>query len=182
MQNVVPAQPCVGKLGIDNFRGLLKIICINFLDSRFKTCFVLFLIIIWLNSSNLMSIMYIVLHDSDFLFDNSQDFNQTTHARPQHPIVIHNISLYFNCISSNMKVRYIMPFSAWKPWNFQYVFNTLWDINTVFISWIMFTYTKQINFLWIGITTLVFHEQLIMHYTVIFWKLVSTLQSMPWNF
>ena len=56
---------------------------------------------------------------TDFLFENSQDFNQTTHARPQHPIVfIHNISLYFNCISS---VKYlfkwshhghIMPFSA----------------------------------------------------------------------
>ena len=42
---------------------------------------------------------------ADFLFENSQDFNQTTHARPQHPIVfIHNISLYFNCISS---VKYI---------------------------------------------------------------------------
>ena len=42
---------------------------------------------------------------TDFLFENSQDFNQTTHARPQHPIVfIHNISLYFNCISS---VKYI---------------------------------------------------------------------------
>ena len=56
---------------------------------------------------------------TDFLFENSQDFNQTTHARPQHPIVfIHNISLYFNCISS---VKYlfkwsrhghVMPFSA----------------------------------------------------------------------
>ena len=42
---------------------------------------------------------------TDFLFENSQDFNQTTHARPQHPIVfIHNISLYFNCISS---VKYL---------------------------------------------------------------------------
>ena len=59
---------------------------------------------------------------TDFLFDNSQDFNQTTHARPQHPIVfIHNISLYFNCISS---VKYlfkwsrnghIMPFSVVRP-------------------------------------------------------------------
>ena len=59
---------------------------------------------------------------TDFLFENSQDFNQTTHARPQHPIVfIHNISLYFNCISS---VKYlfkwsrhshIMPFSAVQP-------------------------------------------------------------------
>ena len=56
---------------------------------------------------------------TDFLFEKSQDFNQTTHARPQHPIVfIHNISLYFNCTSS---VKYlfkwsrhghIMPFSA----------------------------------------------------------------------
>ena len=42
---------------------------------------------------------------TDFLFENSQNFNQTTHARPQHPIVfIHNISLYFNCISS---VKYL---------------------------------------------------------------------------
>ena len=42
---------------------------------------------------------------TDFLFENSQDFNQTTHARPQHPIVfIHNISLYFNCFSS---VKYL---------------------------------------------------------------------------
>ena len=42
---------------------------------------------------------------TDFLFENSQDFNQTTHERPQHPIVfIHNISLYFNCISS---VKYV---------------------------------------------------------------------------
>ena len=59
---------------------------------------------------------------TDILFENSQDFNQTTHARPQHPIVfIHNISLYFNCISS---VKYlfkwscyghIMPFSAVQP-------------------------------------------------------------------
>ena len=59
---------------------------------------------------------------TDFLFENSQDFNQTTHARPQHPIVfIHNISLYFNCISS-VKYRFkwsrhghIMPFSEVQP-------------------------------------------------------------------
>ena len=59
---------------------------------------------------------------TDFLFENSQDFNQTTHARPQHPIVfIHNISLYFNCISS-LKYLFkrshhgnIMPFSAVRP-------------------------------------------------------------------
>ena len=59
---------------------------------------------------------------TDFLFENLQDFNQTTHARPQHPIVfIHNISLYFNCISS---VKYhfkrshhsnVMPFSEVQP-------------------------------------------------------------------
>ena len=59
---------------------------------------------------------------TDFLFENSQDFNQTTHARPQHPIVfIHNISLYFNCISSVKYVfkwshhGHIMPFSAVRP-------------------------------------------------------------------
>ena len=59
---------------------------------------------------------------TDFLFENSQNFNQTTHARPQHLIVfIHNISLYFNCISS---VKYlfkrschshVMPFSEVRP-------------------------------------------------------------------
>ena len=59
---------------------------------------------------------------TDFLFENSQDFNQTTHARPQHPIVfIHNISLYFNCISSVKYVfkrsrhGHIMPFSEVRP-------------------------------------------------------------------
>ena len=47
---------------------------------------------------------------TDFLFENSQDFNQTTHARPQYPIVfIHNISLYFNCISS---VKYVFKWSC----------------------------------------------------------------------
>ena len=59
---------------------------------------------------------------TDFLFENSQDFNHTTHARPQHPIVfIHNISLYFNCISS-VKYRFkrsrnghVMSFSAVRP-------------------------------------------------------------------
>ena len=46
---------------------------------------------------------------TDFLFKSSQDFNQTVHARPQHPIVfIHNISLYFNCISS---VKYLFKWS-----------------------------------------------------------------------
>ena len=59
---------------------------------------------------------------TDFLFENSQDFNQTTHARPQHPIVfIHNISLCFNCISSVKYVfkwahhGHVMPFSIVRP-------------------------------------------------------------------
>ena len=47
---------------------------------------------------------------TNFLFENSQDFNQTTHARPQHPIVfIYNISLYFNCNSS---VKYLFKRSC----------------------------------------------------------------------
>ena len=56
---------------------------------------------------------------TDFLFENSQDFNQTTNARPQYSIVsIDNISLYFNCIISVKYVfkwsrhGHIMPFSA----------------------------------------------------------------------
>ena len=59
---------------------------------------------------------------TDFLFKKSQDFNQTTHARPQHPIFfIYITSLYFNRISS---VKYlfkwsrhghVMPFSAVRP-------------------------------------------------------------------
>ena len=59
---------------------------------------------------------------TDFLFKNSQDFNQTTHTRPQHPIVfIHNISLYFNCISSvkclfkKSRHSHVMPFFAVRP-------------------------------------------------------------------
>ena len=59
---------------------------------------------------------------TDFLFENSQDFNQTTHARPQHAIVfIHSISLYFNCISSVKYVfkwshhGHVMPFCAVQP-------------------------------------------------------------------
>ena len=59
---------------------------------------------------------------TDFLFENSQDFNKTTHARPQHPIIfIHNISLYFNCISfvkyvfKRSRHGHVMPFSAVRP-------------------------------------------------------------------
>ena len=56
---------------------------------------------------------------TDFLFENLQDSNQTTHGRPQDPIVfIHNISLYFKCTSSMKYVfkwschGHIMSFSA----------------------------------------------------------------------
>ena len=57
--------------------------------------------------------------NTDFLFENSQDFNQTTHGRPQDPIVFFdNISLYIKCISSVKYVfkwsrhGHIMPFSV----------------------------------------------------------------------
>ena len=63
--------------------------------------------------------------NTDFLFENSQDFNQTTHGRPQDPIVfIDNISLYFNCISSVKYVfkwshhGHVMPFSPVRPKRF----------------------------------------------------------------
>ena len=56
---------------------------------------------------------------TNFLFEHSQDFSQTTHRRPQDQIVfIDNISLYFKCISSVKYVfkwshhGHIMPFSA----------------------------------------------------------------------
>ena len=59
---------------------------------------------------------------TDFLCENSQDFNQTTHARPQQPIVfIDIISLYFNCIGSVKYVfkrsrhSHVMPFSKVRP-------------------------------------------------------------------
>ena len=59
---------------------------------------------------------------TDFLFENSQDFNQTTHARPQHPIVfIDIISLYFNRTSSvkylfkRSRHGHVMPFSEVRP-------------------------------------------------------------------
>ena len=62
---------------------------------------------------------------TDFLFENSHDFNQATHGRPQGPIVfMHNISTYFNCINSVKYVfkwshhSHIMPFSAVKPKQF----------------------------------------------------------------
>ena len=78
---------------------------------------------------------------TDFLFENAHDFNQTTHARPQYPIVfIHNTSLYFNCISS---VKYIfkwshhchiISFSAVRPkWlnvpnqNIEYAYFERWE-------------------------------------------------------
>ena len=38
---------------------------------------------------------------TNFLLNNKQDFNHTTHGGPQDPIVfIDNISLYFNCLDS----------------------------------------------------------------------------------
>ena len=47
---------------------------------------------------------------TNFLFENTQDFNQTTDGTPQDPIVfIHNISLYFNCFSS---VKYVFNWSC----------------------------------------------------------------------
>ena len=59
---------------------------------------------------------------TDFLFENSQDFDQTTHARPQQAIVfIDIISLYFNCIGSVKYVfkrsrhGHILPFSMVRP-------------------------------------------------------------------
>ena len=59
---------------------------------------------------------------TDFLFENSQDFDQTTHARPEQPIVfIDIISLYFNCIGSVKYVfkksrhSHVMPFSMVRP-------------------------------------------------------------------
>ena len=50
---------------------------------------------------------------TDFLFENSQDVNQTTYARPQHPIVfIDIISLYFNFISfCEISFRMVMSWS-----------------------------------------------------------------------
>ena len=59
---------------------------------------------------------------TDFLFENSQDFDQTTHARSHQPIVfIDIISLYFNGIGSVKYVfkrschGHVMPFSAVPP-------------------------------------------------------------------
>ena len=57
-----------------------------------------------LNSKNFHS-MHILwelpTNKANFLFKNTQNFNQTTHVGPQEPIVIiHNIILYFHSISS----------------------------------------------------------------------------------
>ena len=59
---------------------------------------------------------------TDFLFDSHRISIRLPHARPQHPIVfIHNISLYFNCISSVKYVfkrsrnGHVMPFSEVRP-------------------------------------------------------------------
>ena len=38
---------------------------------------------------------------TNFLFENTKDFNETTHGGPQDPIVfIDSISSYFNCLGS----------------------------------------------------------------------------------
>ena len=61
---------------------------------------------------------------TDFLFKNLQDFDQTTHARPQHPTIIVSIDIiskYFNCIGSVKYVfkrsrhSHVMPFSVVQP-------------------------------------------------------------------
>ena len=57
-----------------------------------------------LNSKNFHS-MHIMqdlpTNKANFLFKNTLDFNQTTHVGPQEPIVlIDNINLYLNCLSS----------------------------------------------------------------------------------
>ena len=97
---------------------------------------------------------------TDFLFENSQDFNQTTHARPQHPIVfIDIISLYFNCISS---VKYlfnwschghVMPFSAvrpkHKPKKIEYAYFERWEKCLHIVrndSFLLFSHSKMATF------------------------------------
>ena len=59
---------------------------------------------------------------TDFSSRTHRNYDQTTHARPQHPIVLIDIiSLYFNCTSSVKYVfkrsrhGHIMPFSAVRP-------------------------------------------------------------------
>ena len=48
--------------------------------------------------------------ETNFLFEDSQDFNQTKQGRSQDPnVFIHNISLYFKCISS---VKYVLKWSC----------------------------------------------------------------------
>ena len=45
------------------------------------------------------------LPTNNFLFENTQDFSQTTYVGPQDPIVfIDNICLYFNCLGSVQNV------------------------------------------------------------------------------
>ena len=90
-----------------------------------------------------------------FLFENSQDFNQTTHARPQHPIVfIHNISLYFNCISSVKYVfkrsrhGHIMPVSAVRPKHqpkkrWEKCLREVWSVSVLLFSLLKWPLPKQ---------------------------------------
>ena len=57
---------------------------------------------------------------TNFLFENTQDFNQTTQGRPQDPIVfIHIISLYFNCLGS------VKDFFKWSQHSYIMLFSEL---------------------------------------------------------
>ena len=82
---------------------------------------------------------------TNFLFKNTEDFNEATHGRPQDLIVfIHNISLYFNCLGSFENVfkwschGYIMHFSAVQPkqsksFSKNYCLHIVWKGVKVFI-------------------------------------------------
>ena len=74
---------------------------------------------------------------TDFLFENSQDFNQTTHARPQHPLSLSIISVYiltvlvlWNMFSKGHVMVTSCLFLQYDPSLeiFNMVFNTLWNI------------------------------------------------------
>ena len=71
MQNAVPAQPCVGKLGI-------SLVLLNFLHCNFR-------------------MQELPTNKANFLIKTTQDFNSSRHAAPHLPIVFtDNIILYFN--------------------------------------------------------------------------------------
>ena len=139
---------------------------------------------------------------TDFLFENSQDFNQTTHARPQHPIVfIHNISLYFNLlvlwnmfskghvtVTSCLFLQYDPSLEI-----FNMVFNTLWNIwhgpqhsfqHGSYHRWIF-----MFEMCWKHLEKAFWKFQNVLKSVMHFENYVSTLLemldmvfSMPWNF